>query len=51
MKKILVIIFFCLSLINHAQADNWKVKNKWKVSCGIVDKDSLGGKWKTKNQL
>ena len=41
MKKILVIIFFCLSLINHAQADNWKVKNKWKVSCGIVDKDSL----------
>tara|TARA_B100000945_G_C20344602_1_gene579082 strand:+ start:467 stop:1207 length:741 start_codon:yes stop_codon:yes gene_type:complete len=49
MKKILAIIFFCFLLVNHAEADDWKVKNKWKISCGIVDKESLvvNGKPKT----
>jgi len=50
MKKILAIIFFGFFLVNHAEADDWKVKNKWKISCGIVDKESLvvNGKPKTR---
>ena len=41
MRKILITIylsFFCLLNVN---ADEWKVKNKWKISCGVVDKESL----------
>ena len=34
---------------NFGNSDEWKTKNKWKVSCGIVDKESLvvNGKAKT----
>ena len=41
------ISFFCFLNVN---ADEWKVKNKWKISCGIVDKESLviNGKPKTR---
>ena len=50
MKKLLVIIFFGFLLSSNSYAGEWKVKNKWKISCGIVDKESLviNGKPKTK---
>ena len=37
-------IFFLLIFIfftNFSYSDEWKIKNKWKVSCGIVDKEAL----------
>ena len=42
-----IIIFFSLSF--HSYSDEWKIKNKWKISCGIVDKEALivNGKPKT----
>ena len=50
MKKILAIIFFSLLMTNNVKADDWKIKNKWKISCGITDKESLviNGKPKTR---
>ena len=50
MKKILgILVLGFLFSVNSFAAD-WKVKNKWKISCGIVDKESLvvNGKSKTK---
>ena len=50
MKKILgILVLGFLFSVNSFAAD-WKVKNKWKISCGIVDKESLviNGKPKTK---
>ena len=40
MKKILLVIlsFF---LFFSVQAKEWKNKNKWKISCGVVNKESL----------
>ncbi len=40
MKKVLLVIlsFF---LFFSVQAKEWKNKNKWKISCGVVDKESL----------
>ena len=41
MKKIIILLslyFFYFSLVN---SEEWKIKNKWKVSCGIVDEESL----------
>ena len=50
MKKLLGIIVLGLLLSCNSFASDWKVKNKWKISCGIVDKESLviNGKPKTK---
>ena len=41
MKKFLAILFINLLLLVNANAEDWKIKNKWKVSCGIADKESL----------
>ena len=41
MKKPLFIIFFIFCSYYNAQANEWKVKNKWKISCGLVDKEAL----------
>ena len=41
MKKILTIIILILSFSIPAQSNEWKNKNKWKISCGVVDKESL----------
>ena len=40
MKKVLLIIlsFF---IFFSVQANEWKNKNKWRISCGVVDKESL----------
>ena len=50
MRNILTVIFFSFFCFFNSIADEWKVKNKWKVSCGIVDDESLmvNGKPKTK---
>ena len=50
MKKtilFLLLFFLCFSKVFSKE---WKYKNKWKISCGIVDKESLiiNGKPKTK---
>ena len=41
MKKLLIPILFIFSTFFHVVADEWKVKNKWKISCGLVDKEAL----------
>ena len=50
MKKILSILLLYFLLISSLIAADWEIKNKWKVSCGIVDNESLvvNGKPKTK---
>ena len=50
MKKILSILLLYFLLISSLNAADWEIKNKWKVSCGIVDNESLvvNGKPKTK---
>jgi len=50
MKKLLVILVLGLLLSGNSNASDWIIKNKWKVSCGIVDKESLviNGNPKTK---
>ena len=50
MKKNLFLIVLSFIYCNIAISNEWKVKNKWKISCGIVDKESLvvNGKPKTK---
>ena len=41
MKKILGIVALGLLFSVNSFAADWKLKNKWKISCGIVDKESL----------
>ena len=50
MKKLLGIVVLGLLLSANSFAADWKVKNKWKISCGIADKESLviNGKPKTR---
>jgi len=50
MKFFLITFCFSFFCFLNSNADEWKVKNKWKISCGIVDKESLviNGKPKTK---
>ena len=50
MKKILGIVVLSILICNLGFAADWKIKNKWKISCGIVDKEALviNGKPKTK---
>ena len=50
MKKFLAVLFINLLLVVNANSEDWKFKNKWKISCGIVDEESLvvNGKPKTK---
>ena len=51
MKKI-IFIFLSIILFNiSAIAGEWKNKNKWKVSCGIVDKEALVVNGKSKKNL
>jgi len=40
-KKILVILVLGLLFSANVFAADWKIRNKWKISCGIVDKESL----------
>jgi len=49
MKKFLGIVVLSFLISNVGFAADWKIKNKWKISCGIVDKESLviNGKPKT----
>ena len=41
MKKLLVITVMSFLFSMNSFAADWKSKNKWKISCGIVDKESL----------
>ena len=41
MKKIIILLSLYFFYFSLAHSEEWKIKNKWKVSCGIVDKDSL----------
>ena len=41
MKKLLIVTLFIFFTSFHLVADEWKVKNKWKISCGLVDKEAL----------
>ena len=50
MKKFLAILLLSLLCCTIGNSSEWKIKNKWKVSCGIADKESLvvNGKPKTR---
>ena len=50
MRNILILIYLSFFCFLNVNADEWKIKNKWKISCGIVDKESLviNGKPKTR---
>ena len=50
MKKFLGILLLSLLCCTIGNSSEWKIKNKWKVSCGIADKESLviNGKPKTR---
>ncbi len=41
MKKLFVttILFFLFN--NFSIADEWKIQNKWKISCGLTDREAL----------
>ncbi len=41
MKKILTIIIAPLMIFNVVNAEEWKILNKWKISCGLTDKEAL----------
>ena len=51
MKKIILIFVFIISSSNHSYSDEWKLVNKWKISCGIVDKEALKINGKPKKVL
>ena len=36
---VLFLIFFMFQSFSFSQ--EWKIKNKWKISCGLVNKDAL----------
>ena len=41
MKKTIVLLNIFFFYFLEAYSEEWKIKNKWKISCGIVDKESL----------
>ena len=41
MKKIISTIIVFFSIYTLANADEWKTQNKWKISCGLTDKEAL----------
>ena len=41
MKNFLIVLIFTFLYCCNSFAGDWKIKNKWKVSCGIADKESL----------
>ena len=41
MKKIIILLNLFFFYFSLGYSEEWKIKNKWKVSCGIVDKESL----------
>ena len=41
MKKIIILLNLFFFYFSQGYSEEWKIKNKWKVSCGIVDKESL----------
>jgi len=40
-KNFLVVLVFTFLYCCNSFAGDWKIKNKWKISCGIADKESL----------
>ena len=40
-KNFLVVLVFKFLYCCNSFAGDWKIKNKWKISCGIADKESL----------
>ena len=41
MNKLFLLIILTILFSFSAEANEWKSKNKWKISCGVVDKESL----------
>ena len=41
MKNSIIFIFITIIFNNFANSSEWKMINKWKISCGVVDKESL----------
>ena len=41
MKKLFLYIFLIIFSNNFSYSDEWKIQNKWKISCGLVDKEAL----------
>ena len=41
MKKIFIFTFLFFLLNSISNANEWEIQNKWKISCGLTDKESL----------
>ena len=41
MKKIFVTTILLFLFNNSSIANEWKIQNKWKISCGLTDKEAL----------
>tara|TARA_Y100000741_G_scaffold48310_1_gene33222 strand:+ start:110 stop:877 length:768 start_codon:yes stop_codon:yes gene_type:complete len=41
MKNFFLLFFTIFLFCTSSQSNEWKTKNKWKISCGVVDKESL----------
>ena len=41
MKKLFLYIFLIIFSNNFSYSEEWKIQNKWKISCGLVDKEAL----------
>ena len=41
MKKFFLFFFIFFMFQNFSFSDEWKTKNKWKISCGLVNKEAL----------
>ena len=39
MKKIIILLSFYFFYFSLANSDEWKIKRKWEVTCGIVDEE------------
>ena len=41
MKKIILSFVAIFLISNPSFASEWKIQNKWKISCGLTDKEAL----------
>ena len=41
MKNFFLYVFLIIFFNNFSYSEEWKIQNKWKISCGLVDKEAL----------
>ena len=41
MKNFFLYVFLIIFSNNFSYGEEWKIQNKWKISCGLVNKEAL----------